>query len=104
MEAGGVRLNCILATLMMKAAGSSGLVDVALRVFRRTVWGPARSKPNREAFLTICRVCLEHGALDEALHAYEGMRKAGGASGAAWRPPPPPPFQENKKRKLAFVL
>lgn len=77
MQASGVKLDRIVANTLMSALGKSGLVDEVSAVFRRMVWGPARLRADRSTFLTVVRVFRECGALSPALHAYNGMRRAG---------------------------
>ena len=39
------------------------------------MWGPRRVKPNEHTYRLITRICREAGHLQEALHAYRGMRR-----------------------------
>ena len=42
MEAEGVQANVVSMTALIRALGSSGLVEECMGCFRRMVWGPAR--------------------------------------------------------------
>ncbi len=42
MQARGVKPNKTVIASLFKALGASGMVDDCMRIFRRTVWGPAR--------------------------------------------------------------
>ncbi|KAK9828805.1 hypothetical protein WJX72_002164 [[Myrmecia] bisecta] len=75
MQARGVSDDVGICTALISACGSCGLVDEALAVFQTMVWGPRRKRPTRPTYLTLVRVCREHGRLKEALHVYNGMRR-----------------------------
>ncbi len=77
MRADGVNLTRDVAETLMSALGRGGLVAEAQRLWRSMVWGRATLRPDRRTFLTAIRVFREGGALSHALHAYNGMRRAG---------------------------
>ena len=77
MQADGVKLTREVAETLMSALGRGGLIAEAQRLWRSMVWGRATLRPDRRSFLTAIRVFREGGALSHALHAYNGMRRAG---------------------------
>ena len=81
MQADGVKLTREVAETLMSALGRGGLVAEAQRLWRSMVWGRATLRPDRRTFLTAIRVFREGGALSQALHAYNGMRRAGARRG-----------------------
>lgn len=80
MTSRGIKLDRPLVNTLMRALGASGLAEQVAAVFRRTVWGPARLRADRATFLTAVRVFRQCGDLSRALHAYNGMRRAGAAT------------------------
>ncbi len=72
-----MKLTREVAETLMSALGRGGLVAEAQRLWRSMVWGRATLRPDRRSFLTAIRVFREGGALSHALHAYNGMRRAG---------------------------
>ena len=72
-----MKLTREVADTLLSALGRSGLVAEAQRLWRSMVWGRATLRPDRRTFLTAIRVFREGGALSQALHAYNGMRRAG---------------------------
>ena len=76
-----VKLTREVAETLMSALGRGGLVAEAQRLWRSMVWGRATLRPDRRTFLTAIRVFREGGALSQALHAYNGMRRAGARRG-----------------------
>jgi pentatricopeptide repeat protein len=81
MQAEGVKLTRKVAETLLSALGRSGLVAEAERLWRSMVWGRATLRPDRRSFLTAVRVFRECGALSQALHAYNGMRRSGALPG-----------------------
>ena len=80
MQAEGVKLTRDVGETLMSALGRSGLVADAQQLWRTMVWGRATLRPDRRSFLTAIRVFREGGALSQALHAYNGMRRSGAAT------------------------
>lgn len=72
----GVKANMVIYTSLMKALTRSGMVEQALAVFGKMIWGPARLKPTRATFRVLVRELREQGALAAALRVYTGMRRA----------------------------
>jgi pentatricopeptide repeat protein len=77
MKSDGIPANVIVMTSLLKALARSGMIDVCLQMFSKMVWGPARLRPNRVTFETLCQDLREQGALGAALRVYDGMRRAG---------------------------
>lgn len=61
----------------------------AAEVWGRMVWGRRRTSPRRDTFLAVTALFRRAGDLPRALHAYNGMRKAGGPPRAPCRIPLP---------------
>lgn len=76
MEVDGIKANVIANTSLMKAMIRSNMVDEAMGIFRKMVWGPARLKPTGATFRTLGKELREMGHLKEALKIYTSMRKA----------------------------
>ena len=76
-----MKLTRDVAETLMSALGRGGLLAEARRLWRSMIWGRASLRPDRGTFLTAVRVFREGGALSQALHAYNGMRRAGALSG-----------------------
>lgn len=77
MKSDCIPANVIVMTSLLKALARSGMIDVCLQMFSKMVWGPARLRPNRVTFETLCQDLREQGALAAALRVYDGMRRAG---------------------------
>ncbi|KAK9822373.1 hypothetical protein WJX81_003614 [Elliptochloris bilobata] len=86
MYADGVRKDTRLLTGLIRALGAGGLVDEALAVFGKMVWGPRSRRSSEATHREMLRILREAGRLQEALHVCAGLRKTGGRpSGEEWR-------------------
>ena len=76
MDIDGVKPNVVINTSLMKALIRSRMVDDAIGIFQKMIWGPASAKPTGATYRTLAKELREQGFLREALHIYTAMRKA----------------------------
>lgn len=71
-----IRPNVIISTSLMKAYIRGGMVDEAMSLFRKMIWGPSTLKPTGATYRTLAKELRERGHVPEALQIYTAMRKA----------------------------
>jgi len=85
-SAGGVRPDARACGALYAACGCDSsrpeLADVALTVFRKTIWGPRRSRPGPAQFRALVLALLDHGRAEDAAAVAAGAAAACGKAGA----------------------
>ena len=76
METDNVKPNVVINTSLMKALIRSGMVEEAIAIFKKMIWGPSSSKPTGATYRTLAKELREQGSVREALQIYTAMRKA----------------------------
>lgn len=76
METDGVKPNVVSNTSLMKAFIRGNMVEEAMAIFKKMVWGPSSSKPSGATYRTLAKELREKGYVIEALQIYTAMRKA----------------------------
>lgn len=76
METDGVKPNVVINTSLMKALIRGNMVEDAMGIFKKMIWGPSRSKPTGATYRTLAKELREKGYVIEALQIYTAMRKA----------------------------
>lgn len=76
MTTAGVKPNVIINTSLMKALIRGNMVEDAMEIFTKMIWGPASSKPTGATYRTLAKELREKGYVIEALQIYTSMRKA----------------------------
>ena len=76
MDTDGIKANVVINTSLMKALIRSGMVEEAIAIFKKMIWGPSRSKPTGATYRTLAKELREQGFVREALQIYTAMRKA----------------------------
>lgn len=76
METDNIKPNVVINTSLMKALIRSGMVEDAIAIFKKMIWGPSSSKPTGATYRTLAKELREQGFVREALRIYTAMRKA----------------------------
>lgn len=76
MDIDGIKPNVITNTSLMKALIRGNMVEEAMQLFRKMIWGPASCKPTGATYRTLAKELREKGFVLEALQVYTAMRKA----------------------------
>jgi pentatricopeptide repeat protein len=76
METDNVRPNVVINTSLMKALIRSGMVEEAIAIFQKMIFGPSTLKPTGATYRTLAKELREQGFVREALKIYTAMRKA----------------------------
>ena len=76
MDIDGIKPNVVINTSLMKGMIRSGMVDDAIAIFKKMIWGPSSGKPTGATYRTLAKELREQGFVREALQIYTAMRKA----------------------------